>query len=295
MDGIINVYKTKGMTSHDVVNKVRRIFNTKQVGHTGTLDPNAEGVLVVCVNSATKLVQFLEADVKKYKAELIIGISTDTYDITGNIVEEVKDFKVDKKRLYEVIDSFKGPQLQMPPIYSAIKVNGKKLYDYALKNQEVKIEPRSIEIFDIKIVSDLIKDADYYKLEFEVTVSKGTYIRSICHDIGVNLGIPCTMGNLLRLQSGAFKIEDASTLEEIENGNYQITDMVSAISSYEKIDLTNNEEVLYKVNNGMKISLKSFDKKYSNFVAVKGNQLLAVYEYFEEEKYKYYRAVRVWK
>lgn len=296
MEGIINVYKQKGMSSHDVVNKIRKIFNTKQVGHTGTLDPNAEGVLVVCLNSATKLVQFLEADSKKYRVELILGIATDTYDITGKVTCKMNNFDISYEKIKEVINSFIGPQKQIPPIYSAIKVNGKKLYDYALNNQTVEITARDINIYDIEILDEgFTKYDDYYSLKFDVTVSKGTYIRSLCNDIGEKLNIPCTMGDLLRLRSGAFLIEEAKTLEQIENGDYHLKGLVESLTEMEKIDLTDNSELLYKVNNGMKLSLKSFPEKFNRVAFISNRKLLAIYEYYEEEKYKYYRAVRVWK
>lgn len=296
MDGILNVYKTKGMTSHDVVNKIRHIFKTKQVGHTGTLDPNAEGVLVICINAGTKLVQFLEADTKKYRAELVIGKATDTYDITGNVMESKKDFNIEYNQVKQVIESFVGKQKQIPPIYSAIKVNGKKLYNYALKNEEVKIEARDIEIIDIKIFDkEIIQKEDYYSLTFDVTVSKGTYIRSLCHDIGKALGIPCCMGELLRLRSGAFNIEDAKKLEEIEQGDYTLKGLVESIGEIKKINISNNLELMHKVTHGMKISLKTFDEKYNQIAFIDNDQLLAIYEEYQEEKYQYYRAVRVWK
>lgn len=296
MDGILNVYKEKGMSSHDVVNEVRRIFKTKQVGHTGTLDSNAEGVLVVCINSATKLVQFLESDTKKYRAELVIGIDTDSYDVTGNITSKTENMNISYEMVKNTIESFVGKQQQLPPIYSAIKVNGRKLYDYALKNKQVEITPRNIEIFDIEVLdNELTKTELGYALNFEVTVSKGTYIRSICHDIGLKLNIPCTMGNLLRLRSGNFGIENAKKLEEIKNGDYTLKNMIDALQNIEKIDVTCNEEINYKVNNGMKISLKSFDKKYEKIAFTNSDKLMAIYEYFEEDNFKYYRAVRVWK
>lgn len=296
MDGILNVYKTKGMTSHDVVNKIRRIFNTKQVGHTGTLDPNAEGVLVICINSATKLVQFLEADTKKYLAELVIGIDTDTYDITGNIISEEHNVKINYDFVKNTILSFKGPQKQIPPIYSAIKVNGKKLYDYALKKEDVIIEPRNIEIFDINLIDhELIEKDSYYSVKFEVTVSKGTYIRSLCHDIGVKLGIPCCMGDLTRLRSGAFNIEEAKTLEQIENGDYELKSLIDSLKEMEKIDVLDNEELFHKVTNGMKVSVKSFNQKYQRIAFIKEEKLLSIYELFKDENFEYYKAVRVWK
>ena len=294
MEGILNVYKPKGLTSHDVVNKVRRLFNTKQVGHTGTLDPNAEGVLVVCLNQATKLVQFLEADIKKYRCELILGISTDTYDITGTKVEENKECIISENEIIETIKSFIGKQKQLPPIYSAIKVNGKKLYEYAHKNQEVAIVARDIEIYEIDNFSSLTKD-EYYHIYFDVLVSKGTYIRSLCFDIGKKIGIPSTMGELLRLQSGVFKLEDSYKLEDIENGKYELINMVDAISSIPKIDVNGNEELEFKVNNGMKISLKYFNEIYEEIAFVKKDCLIAVYKYFENDGLRCYKAVRVWK
>ena len=296
MDGIINVYKQKGMSSHDVVNKIRRIFNTKQVGHTGTLDPNAEGVLVICLNSATKLVQFLEADTKKYRTELIIGMATDTYDITGKVINKVVNPDISYEKVKEVIKSFLGAQKQKPPLYSAIKVNGKKLYNYALKNQNVEVALRDIFIYDIEVIDDtLIKKEDYYSVSFEVTVSKGTYIRSLCYDIGEKLNIPCTMGDLLRVRSGAFELKDAKTLEQIEQGDFQLKNLVDSLAEMDQIDVLGNTELEYKISNGMKLSLKTFDKKYNRIAFINQNQLLAVYEYHEEENYKYYKAVRVWK
>ena len=294
MDGILNIYKPKGITSHDVVNKVRRIFNTKQVGHTGTLDPNAEGVLVVCLNPATKLVQFLESDVKKYRCELILGISTDTYDITGNIVDSDKQLVLSEEEVIATIKKFVGKQKQLPPIYSSIKVNGKKLYEYARKNQEVTIESRDIEIFEIDNFTSLIKN-EYYSISFDVLVSKGTYIRSLCFDIGKALGVPSTMGDLLRLQSGVFTLDNAYKLEDIEKGNYQLISMIDAISNIEKIDIINNEELKFKVENGMKISLKYFNKIHSQIVFHENNKIVAVYEYHEEDIKRCYKAVRVWK
>ncbi len=294
MNGILNVYKEKGLTSHDVINRVRRIFKTKQVGHTGTLDPNAEGVLVVCLNQATKLVQFLEGDNKKYRCELIIGLKTDTYDITGNKLLEVKNPFVDEALLLSIINSFIGKQKQVPPIYSAIKVDGKKLYEYARDNQTVDLKARDIEIFDLQIVKPLVQKGDYLSIWFEVSVSKGTYIRSLCNDIGEKLQIPCTMGDLLRLKSGNFSLEKATTLSEIEEGNYNLVSMIDALD-LPKIEVEENSELLHKVINGMKISLKAFSITYEKFIVIKNNELLAIYEKFDDDKFSYYRAVRVWK
>lgn len=294
VDGLLNVYKPKGMTSHDVVNRIRRIFNTKQVGHTGTLDPNAEGVLVVCLNQATKLVQFLEADIKRYRCELILGISTDTYDITGKVVEENKELELSEEVVIKTIKTFIGKQKQYPPIYSAIKVNGKKLYEYAHKNQSVNIEARDIEIFEIDNISCLTKK-EYYTISFDVLVSKGTYIRSLCFDIGKALGIPATMGELLRLQSGAFLLENADKLEDIEKGQYHLIEMVDAISNMKKIDVKDNSELRFKAENGMKISLKYFDEIFDKITFINLDKIVAIYKYYEEDDKRCYKAVRVWR
>jgi tRNA pseudouridine55 synthase len=179
MNKIIVVNKAAGMTSHDVVNKIRRIFNTKRVGHTGTLDPDATGVLVVCINEATKLVQFLEADSKWYIAEILVGRSTDTFDKTGNTIKEFPVLKLSNEEVDECLSTFKGKISQVPPMYSAIKVNGKKLYEYARNNQIVELEPRNVEIFEINRITDVVKDGEFYKFQIKVHVSKGTYIRSL--------------------------------------------------------------------------------------------------------------------
>ena len=210
MDGILLINKEKNMTSHDVVNKVRRVFQTKKVGHCGTLDPDATGVLVLCVGKATKALQFLTSEEKQYIATLTLGTSTDTYDASGVVLEE-KEF-TGVQNVEEVLNSFIGKQKQVPPIYSAIKVNGKKLYEYARNNQEVHIEPRDIEILDIELLE--VKDNT---IQFKVDCSKGTYIRSLCVDIAKKLGYPGHMSDLIRSRSGAFKLEDCYTLEQLEN------------------------------------------------------------------------------
>lgn len=230
MDGIILVNKPQGMTSHDVVNKLRKILKTKKVGHCGTLDPDATGLLVVCINKATKALQFLMADNKNYQATLLLGKSTDTYDLEGKVTKEKEFTGVDKQEVIQVLNSFLGPQKQVPPIYSAIKVNGKKLYEYARNNEEVVIEPRNITIHDIKLVD--IRDNE---IIFDVVCSKGTYIRSLCVDIADKLNYPGLMSNLNRVQSGVFNINDSSTLEEIENGTYKLISVDEALSDYQKI------------------------------------------------------------
>lgn len=228
MDGILLINKTTGMTSHDVVMKIRKLLKTKKVGHCGTLDPDATGVLVICVNKATKAIQFLTADSKEYIATLSLGKSTDTYDASGKVLEE-KEFN-GIKNLEEVLNSFVGKQKQLPPIYSAIKVNGKKLYEYARENKEVEIKPRDIEIKEIELLK--VEDNE---ITFRVLCSKGTYVRSLCVDIANKLGYPGHMKSLMRSQSGDFKLEDCFTLEDVEQGNYHLISMDDAFTSFDKM------------------------------------------------------------
>lgn len=237
MDGILLINKEKNMTSHDVVNKVRRVFHTKKVGHCGTLDPDATGVLVLCVGKATKALQFLTSEEKQYIATLSLGKSTDTYDASGKVIEE-KEFS-GVENVEEVLKSFIGKQKQIPPIYSAIKVNGKKLYEYARNNQEVEIEPRDIEILDIELLN--IKDNT---IQFKVDCSKGTYIRSLCVDIASSLGYPGHMSDLIRSRSGAFRLEDCYSLEQLENQDVQFLSLEEAFASYEKYVLE-DENIVY--------------------------------------------------
>ncbi len=210
MDGILNIYKPKGKTSHDMVNVLRRALNTKKIGHTGTLDPLAEGVLPLCVGKATRVSQYLLDKEKEYVGELKLGVSTDTYDSEG---KEVKSrlVSVTENQILDAVDSFKGELLQKPPIYSALKVRGKKLYEYAREGAEVEIEPRRVVIHDIEIVSIQIP---YVKIR--VGCSKGTYIRSLFNDIGEKLGCGAHMTSLIRTKSGYFSVDDAITLDKLE-------------------------------------------------------------------------------
>lgn len=296
MNGIIIINKEKGMTSHDVVNKARRIFKTKRVGHLGTLDPNATGVLVLCLNEATKLVPFLENDSKKYLAEVILGVSTNTDDITGKVLEE-KAVNITKDELFKTLEHFHGKMKSVPPIYSAIKVNGKKLYEYARKEQDVEIKPRDIEIFDLIWDGNWQVEEGRIYFYIETTVSKGTYIRSICRDIGKLLKIPSTMGNLTRLASGKFKLRDATSLKDVENGDYKVISMTDVLNM-DVIKLNeSNLEFVKKISNGMKISFDKISEFVENIplqVAFSyQDNLLAIYEKNLDDNC--YKVERVWK
>lgn len=233
MNGVINVYKPTGMTSYDVVHKVKKICNTKKVGHTGTLDPEASGVLPICIGRATKLVDYIMDEFKVYKAELLLGTVTDTYDREGKVIES-NEVNVTEEEVIKAIHSFKGQISQIPPMYSALKVNGKKLYDLARKGIEIEREPRNINIYDIEIL-----EVNLPKVIFNVKCSKGTYIRSLCYDIGRNLGCGGAMWNLERTATGEFDIKNSVRLEELNIDNVEqfLIPMDTALKKYERINI----------------------------------------------------------
>ena len=209
--GIINVYKEKGFTSHDVVAKLRGIVGQKKIGHTGTLDPDATGVLPVCLGKATKLCDLLTDKNKTYEAVLLLGKTTDTQDITGEVLEEKSTEALTEEKVREAIEGFIGDYEQIPPMYSALKVNGKKLYELAREGKVIERKARPVKILDIQIL-----EIDLPKVRMEVSCSKGTYIRTLCHDIGEKLGCGGCMESLSRTRVSTFRIEDAKTLDEIE-------------------------------------------------------------------------------
>lgn len=214
MDGILNVYKNKGMTSFDVVRKIKKIANTKKVGHTGTLDPLAEGVLPICIGKATKCVENLTTNNKIYAAKLKLGVITETYDREGKIIEE-NEFQLDDEEfIRDIIMNFQGEIEQIPPIYSALKVNGKKLYEYARQGIDVEIKPRKVTIYYIDI-----KKIELPYIDFEVRCSKGTYIRSLCYDIGKALKCGATMWELERISSGIFSKENSVNIDKLDEDN----------------------------------------------------------------------------
>lgn len=261
MNGIILINKEKGFTSHDVVNKVKYIFHEK-VGHTGTLDPNATGLLPILIGQGTKLSYYLINHDKEYEVTLKLGIKTDTADSEGNIVEEqnVDSSIIEEKNIAEVLSSFIGKQEQIPPIYSAIKVNGKKLYEYARKNIEVEIKPREIEIYDIKL-NEIDKKNKI--ITFTVECSKGTYIRSLCEDIAKKMGTIGYMKELNRTKVGIFEISDSIKIYELEdnknNEDFLKKHIISIEDLFIKLDGPQNKIILNdkKIKlffNGVKLS-----------------------------------------
>lgn len=210
MNGIINIYKEAGYTSFDVVAKMRGILKERKIGHTGTLDPDATGVLPVCIGNGTKLVELFADHEKEYIAELRLGIATDTQDMTGEVIK-TSPVEVDEFQISEVIKSFVGEYMQIPPMYSAVKVNGKKLYELARAGKEVERKPRKVFFKEIEILSIEIPI-----VKIRVSCSKGTYIRTLCNDIGEKLGCLATMKSLIRTRVGNFTLDDAVTLEKLE-------------------------------------------------------------------------------
>lgn len=289
MDGIIVVNKEKDLTSHQVVNIVRRALGTRRVGHVGTLDPLATGVLVVCVEGATKLSPFLMTDDKEYQTEIIVGIASDTEDITGTITEKMEVNSLSQEEVDQVLSTLVGDLEQLPPLYSAVKINGKKLYEYARANVEVDRKPRVITIKDIKRTSNIeIKDG-LAKFSFWTHVSKGTYVRTLCTEIGKRLGYPALMSGLTRVRSGKFKIEQANTIEEIQNGTYKMISMLEALSDFDQIELDNKTEKL--VLNGMKVPTNLVPSSADMIVFKQVGQLVGIYE---KNNFNY-KAVRIWK
>ncbi len=213
MDGIINVYKEAGFTSHDVVAKLRGILHQKKIGHTGTLDPAAVGVLPVCCGKATKVCELLTDQDKSYRAVCRLGVETDTQDMTGMVLREGDFSSVDRRQLEECMEAFLGDLMQIPPMYSACKVNGKKLYELAREGKTVERKPRPIHISSCHLVEERLSEGLF---TLDVTCSKGTYIRTLCHDMGVRLGCFAAMESLVRTRVSVFSLEDALTLDRIE-------------------------------------------------------------------------------
>lgn len=215
LEGILPVWKPAGMTSHDVVARVRRITREKRIGHTGTLDPQVTGVLPLCIGAATRLVEFVQELPKTYAAKLVFGIATDTEDMTGTVTQRMDDVRIDPESLRRVIDSFRGPIEQVPPMYSAVKVEGKRLYEIARSGAEVERKPRTVTIYDIRLTGSNLQ-LELPEAELTVECSKGTYIRTLCVDIGNKLGVPATMKELVRTKTGHWTEENCFTLERIE-------------------------------------------------------------------------------
>ncbi len=275
MDGILIVNKPKGLTSRDVVNELCKIFNTKKIGHTGTLDPLAEGVLVVCIGKATKLVDIITSMEKEYIAGVKLGILTDTLDTDGNILKE-DNCILNKENLLDTFNYFTKEYMQKVPIYSAVKINGKKLYEYAREGIDVKLPERLVSIKKIELLK---VDDSYY--EFKTLVSKGTYIRSLIYDINTSLNIIGSMNMLIRTKQGKYKIEESYTLEDIKNNNYKILPIESIIDNNDFIKI---DDSFYKIIKNGSIIENKYDKDFVNFMY--NDKLIAIYKKYEKDNTK---------
>ena len=255
--GFLNIYKPVGMTSHDVVSVLRRVTKIKQIGHTGTLDPFAEGVLPICIGKVTRLIEYLQDD-KEYLATVQFGAATNTFDLDGEKVF-TSDKKVSRDDIKEGLKSFEGEISQLPPIFSAIKVKGKKLYEYARKGEEVEIQPRKVVIENIELKNF---DEELQQAQILLKCSKGTYIRSIANDLGKNLGCGGYLIKLIRTQAGKFRVENSVQLDGIDVESNLINPL--DILSLPKIAVDNDD--LARIKNGMPI-YKTCDK-IGNFVSL---------------------------
>ncbi|WP_027634227.1 tRNA pseudouridine(55) synthase TruB [Clostridium hydrogeniformans] len=256
MNGVINIYKPEGLTSFDVVRQVRKICGTSKVGHTGTLDPLASGVLPICIGKGTKLVDYIMEGRKTYKAELKLGQVTDTYDREGKVIRENSYEHISKEVIENVINSFQKEYSQIPPMYSAIKINGKKLYDLARQGIEVERKGRNVVIYKVEILN-----INKPFVEFRVLCSKGTYIRSLCYDIGETLGCGAYMTKLEREATGTFNIENSINIEDLNRDKLEasLISLEDSLGDYPYIKVSEKFEKL--LINGVTIMDKSFYKE----------------------------------
>ena len=285
--GILVVNKPKGYTSRDVVNMICRFLGTTKVGHCGTLDPIATGVLVIGVEDGLKVLEFMGSDTKEYVATARLGMVTDTLDITGNIEGVVNEYWIKEDRLKEVLLSFKKKYMQEVPLYSSVKVDGQRLYKYAREGKKVELPKREVEILDIELL-ELDTSKDIFK--FKCTVSKGTYIRSLIRDIGKELGIPCTMEELERTKQGKYKIEYAYSIEDIENGDYTFIPLSKILD--DKYSTIVDIETEKKIKNGA-ILPNIYEDDFIVFKNIK-DEVIGIYEVYPKNK-NMIKPIRVFK
>ncbi|MBR6697796.1 MAG: tRNA pseudouridine(55) synthase TruB [Lachnospiraceae bacterium] len=295
MNGIINIYKEKNFTSHDVVAKLRGILKIRKIGHTGTLDPDAVGVLPICINRATKVCDMLTDKDKVYETVMLLGVTTDTQDTSGEILLE-KEVTANEEEVKAVINTFVGEYAQIPPMYSALKVNGKKLYELAREGIEIERKARNVTIYSIEIL-----EVSLPRVRMRVHCSKGTYIRTLCHDIGIKLNCGACMEELKRTKVSIFDIKDAYTLAEVETimKDGKIEEIIMPIDKifceYKKLSILEQYDKL--VYNGNKFKENCIEEKYTfsqseqcRVYDSKG-EFVGVYEYVE--KYKEFKPVKI--
>lgn len=275
MFGFLNVYKPTGKTSHDVVAVLRRVTKIKQIGHTGTLDPFAEGVLPICIGKATRLIEYLNDD-KAYIGTIQFGSSTTTYDTEGEIVK-TSDKIVTQEDVEDCLKYFRGEIEQLPPIYSAIKVNGKKLYEYAREGQEVKIEPRKVTIFELELVNF---DMQKQQAEVKIICSKGTYIRSIANDLGEKLGVFGHLIKLVRIKAGEFYVENSIKLEDLNTVEVVLSNLIYPTEKLNFMIYNLDDEEKKRISNGMAI-IPNQQFKNDEYVILMDNEKLAAITKFD--------------
>ena len=273
MDGILIINKNIGNTSRDVVNEICRYLGTKKVGHCGTLDPMASGVLVLCIGKALKMCELLTGHDKEYIAGITLGIETDTLDMEGKIIRK-EEVNIEDDNIRDVVNSFRGKYLQEVPKYSSVKVNGKRLYEYARANIDVVLPKREVNIYDINIIDKIVHKDGEINFNIKCSVSKGTYIRSLVRDIGNKLNVPSVMSSLVRTKQGNFDIKDSYTLDDIKNGNYKI---ISITETFPDIPIVKvDDDTAFKIRNGVILD-KFFDSNMA-FITDKNDNLLALYK-----------------
>ena len=288
MNGIILVNKPYGYTSRDVVNILCKKFKTKRIGHTGTLDPIATGVLILCIGSATKLVEALTSDDKEYIATVELGTLTDTLDNTGNVIKEEKT-NLNVNQIKKALEKMQGVYEQEVPIYSAVKINGKKLYEYAREGINVDLPKRMVNIKSLELINNIKYENNKTTFQIRCHVSKGTYIRSLVNDIAHELGTVGTMTSLNRVKQGIFNISDSYTLEDIENDNYKLLSIKEALSNVKQVIVSG--EALFKIKNGTRLeNIYHSDKvlfldEFNNEIALyktldNDDKILKVYKMF---------------
>lgn len=282
MNGILIINKNLGYTSRDVVNIVSKSLGTRKVGHTGTLDPMASGVLVICVGNALKVCELLTEHDKEYIAGITLGIETDTLDMEGNILKDY-DVNFSQDKIKDVVNSFIGTYLQEVPKYSAVKVNGKKLYEYARNNIPVQLPKKNVTVYSMEIIDDILYDNGKINFMIKCRVSKGTYIRSLVRDIGNRLGCPSVMNSLIRTKLGNFNINDAYSLEDIKSGNYKLLSIIDVFPDIPKI--TVSDDMAFKIRNGVALD-KFFDDDMA-FILDKDANLLALYRNVDDKSKVY--------
>ncbi|MBF9296457.1 tRNA pseudouridine(55) synthase TruB [Mammaliicoccus sciuri] len=296
LDGILAIHKEVGMTSHDVVFKLRKILKTKKVGHTGTLDPEVSGVLPICVGKATRVSDYVMESGKSYRAEVTIGVSTTTEDQTGEIVDQkrVDQNLWDKDEMIATLKQLEGDIEQIPPMYSAVKVNGKKLYEYARQNIEVERPVRRVHINSIDLISDIIYENDTCKFEIEVECGKGTYIRTLATQIGALLNYPAHMSHLIRLKSGGFTLNQAIKLDDlrevVEQDKLQdvILPLEYGLNGLTKITV-HDKNIVTRIQNGQKIEKSLIDesKHDGEFVVWYEDKAIAIMDTYDKNETLY--------